>query len=164
MNTPASDKNIFRRVFGVPHPFNWGYSFLFAALGAAVVMALAKVVFDAGIVEFSTTSTIGCGLITVLMTTVALMLPAVFIPGRNGRDISGRYTGGGTLVMSFLSGLAIFLVRASFRNIFTYLWLRLGNPVVFPALFSYASDNSKATLALQLLTDSFVPALGISVF
>lgn len=164
MSAPAPDKKVSRGAFGVPHPFNWGYSFIFAALGTVVVMALAKLVFDAGIIEFSTTSTIGCGLITVLLTTVALMFPSVFIPGRNGRDISGRYTGGGTLVMSFLSGLAIFLVRASFRNIFTYLWLRLGNSVVFPALFSYASDSSKATVALQLLTDSFVPALGISLF
>ncbi|MBO4449008.1 MAG: hypothetical protein J5777_00315 [Clostridiales bacterium] len=164
MNGPGSDKNIFRRIFGIPHPFNWGYSFMFAALGAAVVMLLSKIVFDSGIIAFSTTSPVGCGLITVLMTTVALMTPAVLIPEKNGRDISGRYTGAGTLIMSFLSGSAIFLIRASFRNIFTYIWLRLGNSVVFPALFSYASDNSKATMALQILTDSLVPALGISVF
>ena len=164
MSAPGQDKNIFRRMFGVPYPFNWGYSFLFAGLGTAAVMVIATLVFDAGIIAFSTTSTVGCGLITVLLTTVALMLPAVSIKRKNAPDVSGRYTGAGTLIMSFLSGFAIFLVRASLRNIFTYLWLRLGNSVVFPALFSYASDNSKATLALQILTDTFVPALGISVF
>ena len=164
MNKPASDKNILRRVFGVPYPFNWGYSVLFAALGTALVMGLAKLVFDNGLIAFSTSSTVGCGLITALLTTVSLMLPAVFIPRKSSPDISGRYTGAGTLVMSFLSGSAVFLVRASLRNICTYLWLRIGNSVVFPALFSYAADDSKATLVLQVLTDTFIPALGISVF
>ena len=154
----------FHKQFSVPHPFNWGYSFLFAAIGAAVTMTLSLILFESGCLSFSTTSIVGCGLITVMMTTGALMIPAVFIPGRNGIDIAGRYTGSGTLIMSFLSGAPIFLMRASFRNIFTYLWLRLGNPIVFPALFSYAADNSKASLILQTLTDSLIPALGISVF
>ena len=164
MSSPGPVRHFFHKIFAVPHPFNWGYSFLFAALGTAAVMLLSKIVFDSGIIAFSTTSTVGCGLITVFLTTVALMFPAVLIPEKNGQDISGRYTGAGTLIMSFLSGSAIFLIRASFHNIFTYLWLRSGNSLVFPALFSYASDNSKTTILLQLLTDSLIPALGISVF
>ena len=164
MTEPEQSRGFFQKRFGVPRPFNWGYSFLFAAIGAAATFMLALIIFESGSLSFSTTSIIGCGLITVLMTTAALMLPSVFIPSRSGLDIAGKYTGFGTLIMSFLSGAPIFLIKASFRNIFTYFWLRLGNSVVFPALFSYAVDDTKATLALQILTDSLIPALGISVF
>ena len=164
MEAPKQQRNILQRIFGVPHPFNWGYSFLFAAVGTAVTFMLALIVFESGSLSFSTTSIIGCGLITVMMTTLALMVPSVFVPEKSGLDIAGKYTGAGTLIMSFLSGAPIFLIRASFRNIFTYFWLRLGYPVIFPALFSYAVDNTKATLALQILTDTLIPALGISVF
>lgn len=164
MTEPEQSRGFFQKRFGVPRPFNWGYSFLFAAIGAAATFMLALIIFESGSLSFSTTSIIGCGLITVLMTTAALMLPSVFIPSRSRLDIAGKYTGFGTLIMSFLSGAPIFLIKASFRNIFTYFWLRLGNSVVFPALFSYAVDNTKATLALQIITDSLIPALGISVF
>ncbi|MBR3082091.1 MAG: hypothetical protein IKH06_04460 [Clostridiales bacterium] len=164
METPNQQKGFFQKRFGVPRPFNWGYSFLFAAIGTVVTLMLALIVFESGSLSFSTTSIVGCGLITVIMTTAALMLPAVFIPGRTRLDIAGKYTGAGTLIMSFLSGAPIFLIKASFRNLFTYFWLRLGNSVVFPALFSYAVDDAKATLALQIITDSLIPSLGISVF
>lgn len=164
MAAPNPEKGFFQKRFGVPRPFNWGYSFLFAAIGSAATLMLALIVFESGSLPFSTTSIVGCGLITVMMTTMALMLPAVFIPERSGLEITGKYTGAGTLIMSFLSGAPIFLIRASFRNIFTYFWLRLGNAVVFPALFSYAVDNTKTALALQIITDSLIPALGISVF
>ena len=164
METPNQQKGFFQKRFGVPRPFNWGYSFLFAAIGTVVTLMLALIVFESGSLSFSTTSIVGCGLITVMMTTAALMLPAVFIPGRTRLDIAGKYTGAGTLIMSFLSGAPIFLIKASFRNLFTYFWLRLGNSVVFPALFSYAVDDAKATLALQIITDSLIPSLGISVF
>ncbi len=164
MNAPAPSKNIFHRFFGVPRPYNWGYAFLFAGLGAAFTLALSALLFESGCLSFSTTSIVGCGLITVMMTTFALMIPAVFIPGKSGLDVAGRYTGYGTLVMSFLSGAPVFLIRASFRNLFTYLWLRMGNSVIFPVLFSYASEQSKASLTLQVFTDSLIPALGISMF
>ena len=164
MSNPRPEARFTYRPFAIPRPFNWGYSFLFAAVGSALAMILSKFLFDSGCLSFSTTSVVGCGLITALVTTLALMLPSVFIPEKTGLNITGRYTGVGTLVMSFLSGAPVFLIRASFRNIFTYLWLRLGKTVVFPALFSYSSDTSGASLALQILTDTLVPALGISVF
>ena len=166
MNTPAQGpvRRLLHKNFAVPHPFNWGYSFLFAAIGATFTILLSYILFQSGSLPFSTTSIVGSGLITVLMTTTALMLPAVFIPSKSRLDISGRYTGIGTLIMAFLSGAPIYLIKASFRNIFTYLWLRLGNTVVFPAIFSYAAESSKASLLLQTLTDSLIPALGISVF
>lgn len=166
MNTPAKGPagQFLNKQFGIPQPFNWGYSFLFAGIGAGAVIMLAIILFEGGSLPFSTTSIVGCGLITVMMTTGALMLPSVFIPGRTKLDIAGGYTGAGTLIMSFLSGAPVFLIRASFRNIFMYLWLRLGNTVVFPVLFSYTSDTTKSTLALQLLTDTLIPSLGISVF
>jgi len=164
MDNPGQQKGFFQKRFGVPRPFNWGYSFLFAAIGTAVTFMLALIVFESGSLSFSTTSIVGCGLITVMMTTLALMVPSVFIPGKSGLDIAGKYTGAGTLIMSFLSGAPIFLIRASFRNIFTYFWLRLGNSVIFPALFSYAVDDTKTTLVLQILTETLIPALGISVF
>lgn len=164
MGTPEPRKGFFQKRFGVPAPFNWGYSFMFAAIGTTVTLMLALILFESGCLPFSTTSLVGCGLITVMMTTAALMLPAVFIPGKTGLDIAGKYTGAGTLIMSFLSGAPVFLIRASFRNIFTYLWLRLGNSVVFPALFSYTAENTRTSLALQVFTDTLIPALGISVF
>lgn len=164
MGTPEPRKGFFQKRFGVPVPFNWGYSFMFAAIGTTITIMLSLILFESGCLPFSTTSLVGCGLITVMMTTAALMLPAVFIPGKTGLDIAGKYTGTGTLIMSFLSGAPVFLIRASFRNIFTYLWLRLGNSVVFPALFSYTAENTKTSLALQVFTDTLIPALGISVF
>ena len=85
MEAPKQQRNILQRIFGVPHPFNWGYSFLFAAVGTAVTFMLALIVFESGSLSFSTTSIIGCGLITVMMTTLALMVPSVFVPEKSGR-------------------------------------------------------------------------------
>ena len=49
MSSPGPVRHFFHKIFAVPHPFNWGYSFLFAALGTAVVMLLSKIVFDSGV-------------------------------------------------------------------------------------------------------------------
>ena len=145
MSDPRPAARFTYRPFAIPRPFNWGYSFLFAAVGSALAMILSKFLFDCGCLSFSTTSVVGCGLITVLVTTLALMLPSVFIPEKTGLDITGRYTGVGTLVMSFLSGAPVFLIRASFRNIFTYLWLRLGNTVA-----GEMTEDQKSGLAVAI--------------
>ena len=79
MTEPEQSRGFFQKRFGVPRPFNWGYSFLFAAIGAAATFMLALIIFESGSLSFSTTSIIGCGLITVMMTTLALMIPSVFL-------------------------------------------------------------------------------------
>lgn len=151
------------KTFRFPEPYNWGYPVFYGSVGFAFAFVLLKIMFS-GAFPFSSTSLIGCAVIVLLIVMFAFVVPSVLIAEKGGLYITGRYTGIGALILSFLSGAPIYLLKASFHNLSLALWLRNGGAVVFPAVFYHLEEVTGQTLLLEVLIDTVVPAFGFSLF
>ena len=149
--------------FRFPKPYNWGYPIFFGSVGMAFALLILKLMFS-GAFEFSSTSLIGCAVNVIMIVMFAFVAPSVLLAEKGGLCITGRYTGIGALVLSFLSGAPVFLLKSSIHNITAALWLRFGGSVVFPAVFYHVEGMSGQTLLLEVLIDTIVPAFGFSLF
>ena len=149
--------------FKYPKQFNWGYPVFFGAAGFGLSYLLMKLMFS-GAFPFSSTSLIGCAVIAIVIVMFAFVTPAVLIAEKGGLYITGRYTGIGALILSFLSGAPLYLIKASFHNITLALWLKSGGTVVFPAVFYLSEGITGQTLLLEFLIDTVIPAFGFSLF
>lgn len=113
---------------------------------------------------FAPTSLIGFTVFSLLMTFVALLLPGFLLAGGITDQVIGRYSGAGSLILSFCSGIPLMMVTTSVYNFSSWLLLRMGNNVVFPAFFYHGGTESKAGYALAILADTVIPAAGACVF
>ena len=156
-------KDFIVRSFKYPEPFNWGYPIFFAGIGVLFTGLFLKLMY-AGAFPFSSTSLIGCAVSVLVLVMAAFVIPSVLIAEKGGLDITGRYTGIGALILSFLSGAPIYLIKASFHNLFLALWLRMGGTVIFPALFYHLDEITGQTLFLSILIDTVVPAFAFALF
>ena len=156
-------KDFFVHSFKYPKPFNWGYPVFFGSCGLIFAVFLSKLMF-AGAFPFSSTSLIGCAVIVLLLVMAAFLVPSVLMAEKGGLDITGRYTGIGALILSFLSGAPLYLIKAAFHNFALAFWLKNGGSVIFPAVFYQLDDVNGLTLSLSILIDTVVPAFGISFF
>ena len=151
------------KAFKFPKPYNWGYPVFCGALGFITSYFLLKLLFS-GTFMFSSTSLIGCAIIVIFLVMFAFVAPSVIIAEKCGLYITGRYTGIGALILSFLSGAPLYLIKASFHNLSLALWLRYGGSVVFPAVFYSVGEVSGPLLLLEVLIDTVIPAFGFSLF
>ena len=149
--------------FKYPKPFNWGYPLLFGGIGTAAALLLLHILFG-GAFPFSSTSLIGCAVIVIVLVMMAFVIPSVLLAEKGGLDITGRYTGIGALILAFLSGAPLYLIKASLHNLSVALWLRMGGSIVFPAVFYHLEDINASTLFLSIFIDTLVPAFGFSLF
>ena len=148
--------------FGFPDPMNWGYPVLFAALGTLLCFAVFHASF--AILPYTSTSLVGYSFASLIFTLIVFAAPAVFLSRRDPVSISGHYTGIGVLLMAFLSGAPLYLIRTALQNVTVFLWMRAGGSIVYPFLFCYTDDHTPLVLALELLTDTVVPAFGAALF
>ena len=149
--------------FRYPKPYNWGYPVFFGAAGMGISFLALKLMYS-GTLPFSSTSLIGCAIITILIVMLAFVAPSVLLAEHGGLFITGHYTGVGALILSFLSGAPLYLIKASFHNLTVAAWLRAGGSVIFPAVFYQFDKVSGSTLMLELLIDTIIPAFGFSLF
>lgn len=163
MDVLRSVGNYIVNSFKYPKPYNWGYPVFFGAAGFGISYLILKLMFS-GAFPFSSTSLIGCSVIVILTVMFAFVTPAVLIAEKGGLYITGRYTGIGALILSFLSGAPIYLIKASFHNISLALWLKSGGTVVFPEIFYISEGINGQTLLLEFLIDTVIPAFGFSLF
>ena len=148
--------------FGVPDPMNWGYPVLFASLGSLLCFAIFHASY--AFLPYASTSLLGYSFSSILFSLIVFAAPAVFLSRRDPVSISGHYTGIGVLLMALLSGAPLYLLRTALQNVTVFLWMRAGNSVVFPFLFCYTDDHTPIVLALELLTDTVIPAFGTALF
>jgi hypothetical protein len=151
------------KAFKFPKPYNWGYPVFFGAAGMGISFLALKLMYS-GTLPFSSTSLIGCAIITILIVMLAFVAPSVLLAEHGGLFITGHYTGVGALILSFLSGAPLYLIKASFHNLTVAAWLRAGGSVIFPAVFYQFDQVSGSTLMLELLIDTIIPAFGFSLF
>ena len=160
-----------KRSFAVPSSLNWGYPVMFAGLGAVIALLIRLGVMSTN-VDYSQTSIIGYVLFISIFVIMAFIIPTVMLSGRFTRydaqspsaHIVGDYTGIGVLILSFLSGVPLMLMKSSVYNIICYLWLRSGNSIKFPLFFCYTEDSSIIAIILQFLSGTVIPAIGVSLF
>ncbi|MCR4766678.1 MAG: hypothetical protein K5875_01820 [Saccharofermentans sp.] len=163
MNVLLAVKNYIVRSFKYPKPYNWGYPVFFGAVGYGLAFLLLKLMFS-GAFPFSSTSLIGCAVIVIVLEMAAFIAPSVLLAEKGGLNITGQYTGIGALILSFLSGAPIYLIKASLHNLSVAMWLNMGGTIVFPAFFYLLEDINGQSLALGILIDTVIPAFGLSLF
>lgn len=163
MDILRSVGNAIVNAFKYPKPFNWGYPIFYGALGMGLSLALLKLMYS-GAFPFSSTSIVGCAVIVIVIVMFAFVAPSVLIAEKCSLNITGRYTGIGALILSFLSGAPLYLIKASFHNLVTAFWLKAGGSVVFPAVFYHVESQTGLTLFLEMLIDTVIPAFGFSLF
>ena len=159
-------KSVFSHIAGafkVPKPYNWGYPVFFGSLGIGFSFLLLKLMFS-GAFQFSSTSLIGCAVSVLVIVMFAFVVPSVLIGEKSGVCITGHYTGIGALILAFLSGAPIYLLKSSLHNIISTFWLRAGGTVTFPAVFYHVEGISGQLLSLEILIDTIIPAFGFSLF
>lgn len=149
--------------FKYPKPYNWGYPIFYGSAGLAIALLLMKLLFS-GALPFSSTSLIGCSVITLMIVMLAFVAPSFLLAEHGKLFITGKYTGVGALILSFLSGAPLYLIKASFHNLTVAAWLKGGGSVVFPAVFYQFDQVSGSTLLLEILIDTVIPAFGFSLF
>ncbi|SCW56889.1 hypothetical protein SAMN02910456_01908 [Ruminococcaceae bacterium YRB3002] len=155
------------KCFLPPKRLNWGYPVFLMAVGMLVTYLLRLTIFEFD-PPFSPTSLAFNALIVPFMTLVALIIPAIALassdPHLDGDKITGEYKGVGANMIALLSGIPLSLIVTSLHNMSTWLWLRLGRSMIYPAFMSYIDDAGLFDKMLDITTQSVIPALGIAVF
>ena len=113
---------------------------------------------------FPPTSLIGYSVFSLLMTLIVLILPGFTLSRGFYEHVIGKSTGAGSLLLSVCSGLPLMMVTTAIYNFSSWIILRTGSNVIFPAYFYHGGTDSKAGLALSILADAVIPAAGASLF
>ena len=154
MNVFKSVINHITGAFKVPKPYNWGYPLFFGSLGMGFSFLLLKLMFS-GAFQFSSTSLIGCAVSVIVIVMFAFVVPSVLIAEKSGVCITGHYTGIGALILSFLSGAPVYLLKSSLHNIISTQWLRAGGSIVFlffiPLFFAAFSFDFLDIIAILII-------------
>jgi len=157
--------NFFRLSFLPPKDLNWGYPLFVMAVGLGTMYLCRRLVT---ILPFSPTSLIFASLFMPLTVLISLIIPAVSLASADKRlssaGFAGKYTGLGPILIAFFSGVPLGLFNTACHNLSAYLWLRLGRSMAFPAFMCYNLDGSLISVILEILTQSVIPAIGISIF
>ena len=161
------NRNNFLRVlnyhFGMPEEMTWSYLLFISSIFTALFFAL-KCALNKFELKIPTTSLVGFSIFMPIFILFTFVLPALLLCKKNSRALVGNYTGAGILVIAFLSGFPLMLVNTIFSNIVTWLFLRLGSKIVYPAFFFYSGTNTKAGAILSIITEGVIPAFGYSLF
>ncbi|MCQ2466356.1 MAG: CPBP family glutamic-type intramembrane protease [Clostridia bacterium] len=161
---------IYKNNFGFPNQINWGHALFLSSVSTLTVYLIQQMFITSGYL-FTTTSLAGFFLTNSLLTVLALLLPVatLFIetkthPKNRIVDSIGDYTGLGPLLLALISGCALPLIKIPLHNLCAWIWLRMGNTVIFPTFFCVNDGVSILEKTLYYFTNTLIPAFGISFF
>ncbi len=161
---PKIDFSVYlRHHFGRPSKMTWSYPIFVLAILTALFFTF-RCIFKKIDDALPVTSLVGFALFSALFIVGTLVLPGISLSRGFHKQVIGRYSGIGTLLMSFISGLPMMLISTSLHNIGSYIWLRLGFKTVFPALFYFQTDGSIIEEIIAFLAETLIPAFGVSFF
>ncbi|MCQ2528059.1 MAG: hypothetical protein MJ108_02945 [Saccharofermentans sp.] len=149
--------------FGKPQSMTWSFLLLISSIFTALFFAL-KCTLGNMDLKVPTTSLVGYSIFMPLFILFALVLPALLLNDGDTSALTGNYTGTGILVISFLSGLPVMLLSTVLYNIVTWLFLKAGSKIYYPAFFFYGGTETKIGTTLAIISDTVIPAFGICIF
>lgn len=161
---------IYKNNFGFPNTINWGHSMFLCSVGTLIIYLIQSFVIRTD-TFYKSTSLVGYFITSALLTTIALLLPVatLFIEKRTSPksvivDSVGSFTGIGVLLLSMFSGCALPLIKIPLHNLSTWLWLKAGNTIVFPAFFNVNDGSSVLEKTLSYFATTAIPSFGIALF
>ena len=162
-NRPKPDSlSILKHNFGRPRVMTWGWPLMLMSLMTALLFAM-RCLLKSDDLSYPASSLTGCCFLIMFGTLTALVFPAVFCArGIEDRPV-GRYTGIGTLILSFVSGIPLMMIRIPLYNIVAWLTLRFSRYSFYPVFF-HADPSSEYGTALSLISEIIIPAFGASLF
>lgn len=161
---------IYKNNFASPVSINWGHSLFLCAVGTLIVYLLQFIAIKLDFL-YNSTSVAGYFITSTLLVTFALLLPVATLyiekkthPRNVMIDSIGNFSGIGILLLAFLSGISISFIKIPLHNLCTWLWLRMGNTIIFPAFFFVNDGATPLEKSLAYISDVALPAFGIAMF
>ncbi|MBQ7274813.1 MAG: hypothetical protein IJR15_05080 [Clostridiales bacterium] len=153
---------ILKHNFLPPRVMTWGWPLMLLSIMTAAFFA-ARCLFKNPDLPFPAASVVGCSFLVILETLCALVLPAVMCSrGFEDRPV-GHFTGVGALILSFISGIPLTMIRVPLYNALAWVTLRLTGNSVYPVFF-HGNTDSPYGVYLSILCDVIIPAFGASIF
>lgn len=149
--------------FGIPHPMTWSFLLMYNSI-MALLFFIAKCTLNNLDLKVSSTSLVGYSILNIIFVIFALVLPAILLMENKTTNLTGNYTGVGILIISALSGVPVMLLSTVLYNIVTWILLRFGTKIIYPAFFYYGGTSTKSGMILAVLSDTVIPAFGICIF
>ena len=161
-NSASPIIGILKHNFLPPRVMTWGWPLMILSL-MTLVFFIGRCIFKDPALAFPAASVIGCSFFLILETLCALVLPAVMCSrGFEDRPV-GRYTGIGALILAFISGIPLVMVRVPLYNALAWVTLRFTGNSVYPVFF-HGKTDSPYGIYLSLLCDIIIPAFGAAIF
>ncbi len=155
--------NIVRYQLRCPSVMNWSYPLMLSAIMTALMFSIRMLTKRFGS-PIPATSLIGYAVFETLLILLAAILPASLLSrGLTDRTI-GNFTGAGSLILATISGIPIMLITTALYNFSAWALLRIGGKMCFPLFFYHVTKPNKLISALEIMTDSVIPAAGASLF
>lgn len=149
--------------FGKPTRMNWSFP-IFVLSILTLVFFIIRCVFKKFDDALPVTSLVGYTLFMSILITGTLILPALRLSDGIYKKVIGNFSGIGSLVLAFLSGIPMMMLKTSIHNLGAYLWLRLDLKTVFPLLFYFDHDDSIMSNLVAFSAETLIPAFGCSLF
>lgn len=162
-NESPNIKLYLKHHFGKPTRMNWSFPIFVLSL-LTLVFFIIRCVFKKFDEALPVTSLVGYTLFMCILVIGTLILPSIRLSDGIYKKVIGNYSGVGSLLLAFLSGLPLMMLKTSIHNLGAYLWLRLDLKTVFPLLFYYDHDNSFASNFVAFSAETLIPAFGCSLF
>lgn len=142
---------------------NWSYPLMLSSVMATLMFTLRVLAGRFGF-PIPATSLIGYAIFETLFIILAAMLPAALLSrGLTDRTV-GSFTGAGSLILAFISGIPIMLITTALYNFSAWLILRVSGRMCYPLFFSHITKSNGLTDSLEIMTDTVIPAAGASMF
>ena len=158
-----STLTVIRYQLSRPSVMNWSYPIMVSSVMTAMIFAVRCLCTFTGF-PIPATSVIGNAALNILVTLLALVLPAALLSNGLSDRIVGRFTGAGSLILAFCSGIPLMLITTATYNLSAWVILRFGTKMPFPFLFTDYATSSAAGEVLSVMSDTVLPAAGASLF
>lgn len=149
--------------FSKPANITWGWILMVMSILLGVIYA-SICVLKSFELPIAVTSVAGYACLTLIVTAVVYVFPSFVLSQDFAVKITGKYTGVGAILLSFLSGVPLMMMNVAAYNFSVWATLVLNNKSIYPVFFSFGGDNSIIAMILKIFSDTVVSSFGLSIF